>query len=151
MAFYKGQETYSVDSKGRLNIPAKMRRALSPEALNTFVLTRGSDRCVAAYPLDEWRRYELEYAKLNQYDEQSRFFLRTVLAWSEEVELDGQQRIMVPKRYLDFAGIDGKVVIVGMIDHIELWQPEEFEIYLSKSEASYEQVASQVMQRPNGQ
>jgi MraZ protein len=115
------------------------------------VLTRGSDRCVAAYPLDEWRRYELEYAKLNQYDEQSRFFLRTVLAWSEEVELDGQQRIMVPKKYLDFAGIDGKVVIVGMIDHIELWQPEEFEIYLSKSEASYEQVASQVMQRPNGQ
>lgn len=151
MAFYKGQETYSVDSKGRVNIPAKMRRALSPEAQDTFVLTRGSDRCIAAYPLDEWRRYELEYAKLNQYDEKSRFFLRTVLAWSEEVELDGQQRITLPKKYVDFAGIDGKVVIVGMIDHLELWKPEEFEIYLGKFEDTYEHVASQVMNRPHGQ
>ena len=149
MAFYKGQETYSVDSKGRVNIPVKMRRALSPEAQDTFILTRGSDRCIAAYPLDEWRKYEQEYSKLNQYDEQSRFFLRTILAWSEEVELDGQQRISLPKKYLEFAGIENKVVIVGMMDHLELWKPEEFESYLQKFEDSYEKVAAQVMNKPH--
>lgn len=136
-----------MDAKGRVNIPAKMRKALTPDAADTFVLTRGTDRCIAAYPLDEWKRYEQEYARLNQYDEQSRFFLRTVLAWSEEVEIDAQQRITLPRRYLDLAGIDGRVVIVGMIDHLEFWNPEEFEKYLSGPEKSYEEVASSVMKR----
>ena len=147
VAFFKGQELYSLDSKGRVNIPAKMRRSLSPEAQDTFVVTRGVDRCIVAYPLDEWRKYEERFARLNQYDEQERFFLRMILAWSEEVQLDAQQRIMLPRRLLEFAGIENKVTIVGVVDHIEFWNPEEFERYLSGFAQSYEQVAAQVMRR----
>ena len=50
--------------------------------------------------------------------------------WSEEVKLDAQQRVTLPKNLLEFAGIDGKVAIIGMIDHIEFWNPEKFESYL---------------------
>lgn len=145
MSGFKGQETYSIDNKGRVNIPAKMRKALSPEANDTFVLTRGADKCIVAYPLDEWRKYEERFAQLNQYDEKDRFFLRMILSWSMEAEVDGQQRISIPKRHLDFAGIDSKVTIVGMMDRIELWNPEEFERYLSGYSESYEQVAATVM------
>ncbi|MCX7937655.1 MAG: division/cell wall cluster transcriptional repressor MraZ [Chlorobi bacterium] len=145
MSGFKGQETYSVDAKGRVNIPAKMRRALLPEAQETFVLTRGTDRCIVAYPLNEWRRYEEQFAQLNQYDERHRFFLRMILSWCEEVELDPQQRIAIPRRLLEFAGIEGKVTIVGMMDHIELWNPEGFGQYLSSYGESYEQVAATVM------
>lgn len=145
MGGFKGQETYSVDAKGRVNIPAKMRRVLEPEAQDTFVLTRGTDRCIVAYPLNEWRRYEERFAQLNQYDERHRFFLRMILSWCEEVELDPQQRISIPRRLLEFAGIESKVTIVGMMDHIELWNPEEFERYLAGFNESYEQVAATVM------
>lgn len=145
MSFFKGQETFSIDNKGRLNIPAKMRRALSPEANDTFVLTRGTDKCVAAYPLNEWRKYEERYAAMNQFDEKNRYFLRTILAWSEEAEIDGQQRISISKRFLEFAGLDNKATVVGMVDHIEFWNPEEFERYLGASELSYESVAAEVM------
>lgn len=145
MAFFKGQEFYSIDSKGRVNIPAKMRKSLSPEANDTFVLTRGVDKCVVAYPFDEWRKYEEKFEKLNQYDENNRYFLRLLLMWSEEVKLDAQQRIAIPKTLTEFAEIEGKVAIIGMIDHIEIWNPDKFKEYLNSKEESYEQVAEKVM------
>ncbi len=144
MAFFKGQETYSIDNKGRVNIPAKMRKSLSPEANDTFAITRGLDRCVTAYPIDEWKKYEEKFANLNQYDEKNRYFLRMLLMWSEEVVLDAQQRITLPRKLLEFAGIESKVMIVGMGDHIEFWNPDEFESYLNKFNEPYEKVAEQV-------
>lgn len=144
MAFFKGQETYSIDNKGRVNIPVKMRKSISPEANDTFAITRGLDKCITAYPIDEWKRYEEKFADLNQYDEKNRYFLRMLLMWSEEVSLDAQQRISLSRKLMDFAGIDGKVMIVGMGDHIEFWNPDEFELYLTRYDDSYEKVAEQV-------
>ncbi len=145
MAFFKGQETYSIDNKGRINIPSKMRKSLSPEANDTFVITRGVDKCVIAYPFDEWRKYEEKFEKLNQFDEKNRFFLRVLLMWSEEVKIDAQQRISIPKALSDFAEIDGKVTIVGMIDHLEFWNPDTFKAYISGQNETYESVAEKVM------
>jgi transcriptional regulator MraZ len=145
MTFFKGQEQYSIDAKGRVNIPAKMRKCISPEANDTFAITRGVDKCIEVYPLDEWKKYEEKFRGMNQYDERKRYFLRTILRWTEEVSLDAQQRITVPKKLIGFAGIEKQAVIVGMGDHIELWKPEEFEAYLDKHEESYEDVAAEVM------
>lgn len=145
MAFFKGQETYSIDNKGRVNVPAKMRKAISAEANDTFVLTRGTDTCIVAYPLDEWRKYEDKFEKLNQYDRRNRTFLRMLLMWSEEVTLDQQQRVTIPRSLLEFAQIENKVTIVGMVDHIELWRPETFDEYMNAVEESYEDIASHVM------
>jgi MraZ protein len=151
MSFFKGQETYSIDDKGRVNVPTKMRKSLAPEAADTFVLTRGMDKCIVAYPLDAWRDYEAKFATLNQYSERDRFFLRMILSWSEEVTMDAQQRVALPRRLLEFAGIgrgdngDNKVTIMGMIDHLEFWQPDEFERYIATQAASYEEVAATVM------
>lgn len=147
MSFFKGQEIYSIDNKGRVNVPAKMRRTLSPDANDTFVLTRGADRCIAAYPLNSWKQHEARFAELDQNDPASRYLLRTILSWCEEAEIDAQQRISLSKRYTDFAGIEGKVLIVGMIDHIEFWNPDEFDRYMQSSDVPYEQVAASVMKR----
>ena len=62
-----------------------------------------------------------------------------------ELLVDGQQRVTLPKKHHEYAGIDGKVTIVGMIDHIEFWNPEEFDKYLGGHTESYEEVAAQVM------
>ncbi|MCS6966717.1 MAG: division/cell wall cluster transcriptional repressor MraZ, partial [Candidatus Kapabacteria bacterium] len=88
------------------------------------------------------------FARLNQYDTQERFFLRMILAWSEEVQLDAQQRLMLPRRHIEFAGIQTKVTIVGMGDHLEFWNPEEFDRYLAAFAQSYEEVAAHVMRSP---
>jgi MraZ protein len=152
MSFFKGREIYSVDAKGRVNLPAKMRKNLSPEANDTFVVTRGPDDepCIYAYPLDEWKKFEENLKQLNQYQEQDRFFVRTLLYWADEVTLDKQWRIMLPKGLVDFTRIDKTALILGAIDHIEIWDPEIFEQYLNKRAESYAAVAESVMGMKSG-
>ncbi len=145
MTFFQGEENYSIDIKGRVSIPAKMRKAISPEANDTFVLTRGLEDCVVAYPMDEWKKYMEKFQQLNHYNDSNRFFLRTLLRWNEEVTLDAQQRINISKKLVDFAGIDGKVRIVGLVDHIEFWNPDKYDNYLDSHSEKYEEVAAKVM------
>lgn len=147
MSFFKGRETYSVDEKGRVAIPAKMRKSMAPESNDTFVVTRGpdDDPCIYAYPLDEWKRMEERLGNLNQYSERDRFFLRTLLYWADELTLDKQYRVMIPKALVDFAKIDRTVLVIGSMDHIELWNPEIFDSYLEKRNESYSEVAEAVM------
>lgn len=147
MSFFKGRETYSVDDKGRLAIPAKMRKSMSPEAADTFVVTRGPDEdpCIYAYPQDEWKKMEEQLVGLNQYNDQDRFFLRTLLYWADELMLDKQHRVMLPKALVEFAGIEKTALIIGAMDHLEIWNPEIFESYLSKRQESYSDVAERVM------
>ncbi|MCX6155620.1 MAG: division/cell wall cluster transcriptional repressor MraZ [Candidatus Kapabacteria bacterium] len=145
MAFFKGQETYSIDSKNRVAIPVKMRKAMSEEAEDTFNVTLGSEGCIAAYPMDEWKKYQDKFSHLNQFNEKTRFFLRTLLQWSEDAVLDGQQRILLPKQLTEQTGIKGKILIVGMIDHLEFWDPEKYSDYMNGHNQTYESVAAEVM------
>ncbi len=147
MSFFKGRELYSVDAKGRVNIPAKMRKSISPEASDTFVVTRGpdDDPCIYAYPLDEWKCFEENLKQLNQYNDQDRYFLRTLLFWADEVSIDKQSRIMLPKSLMDFARIEKSALILGAMDHIEFWNPDVFDTYLGRRTESYEVVAGSVM------
>jgi len=145
MAGFKGQAEYSVDQKGRVAIPAKMRNALNPEAKNTFTVTRGFEQCIFAYPLDRWERMEAEMEELNIYRSQTRNFIRSVLMYAEEVTLDAQGRVGVPKRLLQFAGIAGDALIIGALDHIEIWNPESFHDFQAEKMEDYETLAEKVM------
>ncbi len=149
MAFFKGQETYSLDNKGRVSIPMKMRKQISPDAEDAFIVTRGFEKCVYAYPKDEWQTYEERYRRKDQFNKEHRYFLRTLLMWSEDVKLDSQKRISLPKELVKYANIEGKVRIVGNVDHIEFWDPDEFDKYLAGHEESYEEVAAKVMAEPD--
>ena len=147
MAGFKGQAAYSVDAKGRVAIPAKMRAALNPEAKNTFTITRGFEKCVFLYPLDHWDKMESEMRELNMYNRESRNFLRTILMWADEVTLDAQGRISIAKSLMEFAGISagGSALIIGSLDHIEIWDPETFEKYVSDQVDDYDSLAERVM------
>ena len=145
MAGFKGQAEYSVDSKGRVAIPAKMRNAMHPEAKGTFTVTRGFEKCVFLYPLDRWMQMEEEIGSLSTYDREARAFTRLVMRWADEVSLDGQGRISLPKSLTDFAGITDKALILGAYDRLEIWDPQTFEAYLNEQTADYETLAERVM------
>ena len=145
MAGFKGQAEYSVDVKGRIAIPAKMRAALSPDAQGTFVLTKGFEKCIYAYPQDNWKLKEAEYSALNINNRDARHLVRMILMWAEEVSLDGQGRISLPKPLSEYAGIGEKALIIGAMDRIELWDPAAFENYLTEQSIDQETLAEQVM------
>lgn len=147
MAGFKGQAEYSIDGKGRVPVPAKMRRSLSTEARETFVATRGFEQCLFLYPLDVWETMEERFLALNTFQKKTRDFVRTIVRWADESALDGQGRISLPKSLIDFAHLEpgGKALIIGSLDHIEIWDPDTFNAYLDQQTETYEAVAEQVM------
>jgi len=138
MAGFKGQADYSVDAKGRVALPAKMRRVLSPAANDTFVITRGIEQCIYLYPLDVWDRKEAEeFENLNQYETETRAMLRSMYRWADEETLDAQGRVSISKRLIEFAGITDKVTILGALDRIEIWNPEILSAELTEEDTQY--------------
>ena len=127
-------------------IPAKMRRALTPEAQETFIATRGIENCILLYPLDVWEVKEAHLRSLNQYeDEETRHFLRALSMWAEDLTLDKQGRVLLPADLRDFAGITDTAVVIGTVDHLEVWDPDELDDYFAAQDSSYKDAAQQVM------
>lgn len=144
MAF-KGQAEYSVDSKGRVAVPAKMRNAMNPEAKGSFTMTRGIDRCIFVYPQDRWSEMESELSELNMYNRESLKFVRLIMRWADDATLDGQGRITLSRPLVEFAGLEDRALIIGAFDHIEIWNPDEFDKYLNDEQPEYETLAERVM------
>jgi len=147
MSSFKGSYAYSVDNKGRINIPSKLRKYVSPDANDTFIITRGYEQCLFVYPLDEWNKLEQSIRELTTTNPKHRFFMRTLLEKATESQLDGQSRITIPKELLQFANIENEVLILGVLERIEVWDPKVYQEYQKAQAESYENVAQTVLQK----
>lgn len=141
-----GSFTYSIDSKGRVSIPAKLRKYMKPEANDTFVMVRGVDNCIVLYPFDQWKELvETKLGKLNEFNSKDSRFIRTFLQRAAEDSLDTQSRLLIPQNLIEYAGIQKEVFILGAINHIEIWNPVTYENYLNSQPDSFETIAEEVM------
>jgi MraZ protein len=148
MSSFKGRYSYSVDNKGRIALPAKLRKSVSQNANDMFIITRGFEQCLFLYPQDEWNRLEDSIRNLSPSNPQHRFFVRTLLQWSSDCQLDSQARISIPQELQKFAGIENEVLIIGVLERIEIWNPRTYEEYMNNQPATYETVAESVL-KPN--
>jgi len=143
---FLGSYNYAIDAKGRISIPAKLRKFVSTEANNTFVLTRGSSKCINIYPMDYWKELVAsKLDKLNTFDPKEAKFMRLFLQEATEDTFDTQSRLLVPKKLIDSAEIEKDVIILGMNKYIEVWSPKLYEDYLKEIEEPYENIAKEVM------
>ena len=118
-----GEYAYSLDSKGRLNIPAKFRQSLSTDSQNTFVITRGLDPCVWVYPLEQWKEIENNLRNLSSVKNIHRTFVRDTARYASPSTYDKQGRITLTPSLTEYAGLEKDVLIIGMINKIEIWNP----------------------------
>ncbi len=142
---FKGQYKYSVDSKGRISIPAKLRKYITAEAKDSFVMTQGTAPCIEIYPLDQWQFIEQKLLKLNPFDPKDSQFIRMISQYATEDTWDSQSRILIPQSLLDFAKIEKEVLILGALKRIEVWNPKIYEDYLNHSTETYGEIAAIVM------
>lgn len=149
MSSFKGSFLYTVDNKGRVNLPAKMRKNIAPEAGDTFIITRGLDECIFLYPNDEWIKLEQQVRKLSSSDPKHRYFMRTLLEMATDVQIDSSSRVMLPKELMQFAKIENEVQIVGVLERIEVWNPNLYSAYKSAQQQSYEDIAATVWKNSN--
>ena len=118
---FTGEYEYSLDTKNRLIIPAKFRKALNSINNKTFVLTKGLDNCLILYPLIEWNNVERQLGQLSTLKEKNRNFIRNVVRYATYLRYDSQGRIAMPSSLLSHSKIKKEVVLIGMIKKIEIW------------------------------
>lgn len=146
MPSFKGQYEHSVDRKGRVSFPAKLRKALNPQAQERFTILRGLEPCLYLYPEDEWQKVEDQLASINSFTKEGRTVKRNFLRFAEDVTLDNQNRIPLPSPLLEWAGIDGKAIFIGSGERIEVWSPQQLEeIDSDLSFESYQELFERVM------
>ena len=144
MATFRGSYQHSIDHKGRVSIPARFRRALGGEN-DTVVVLRGLDACVWLYPLEEFQRFEERLRARPLGDEASRRFQRMLLVDSRDEPLDAQGRVAIPPRLIAHAKLEKDVLVIGLLDHMEIWNPDLFEEYLKSSNRTYEDIAGELL------
>lgn len=129
MPAFSGKYYYTVDSKGRIIIPAPFREIISSNYNpKLYVANDAFDKCLHLFPQEEWNAIEEKVRKLPSMDDAVKYFKRKVIASAQEVELDKQGRILVPAAHREDAGLHSEIVIVGQIDRIDLWDRREWDL-----------------------
>lgn len=136
----KGEYNHTVDAKGRMIIPSKMREQLGM----SFVVTRGTDGCLFAYPNDEWEIFEGKLRQLPMTNENARNFKRFFLAGATDCEVDNQGRILLPTNLRKVANITKDVVIVGVGERAEIWSKDKWEEKNNIDDINFDEIAMSI-------
>ncbi|MFW0862253.1 MAG: division/cell wall cluster transcriptional repressor MraZ [Candidatus Komeilibacteria bacterium] len=132
-----GEYYHSVDTKGRMALPAKFRQVFKSGA----VITRGLDNCLFIYPKKDWQKLADKLAALPISQAKTRAFARLMLAGAMDVSLDKQGRVNLPDYLTTYAKLGKKVVITGLYDRLEIWDEKEWSKYSKQTEANSSDIA----------
>ncbi len=136
-----GEYQHNIDTKGRIIVPSKFREELG----ENFVVTRGLDKCLFAYPMEEWKLLEGKLKKLPLTKKDARAFTRFFFSGAIECEIDKQGRINIPQTLRNYAALEKECVVIGVSNRIEIWSNENWETYFSDSEESFTEIAENLM------
>ncbi len=128
MITFIGDYTVKLDSKGRLSFPSAFKKQIREAAQEGFVLKRDVfENCLIMYPMEEWKRQnKIIRARTNPYNKEHARFLRMFFSGTAEVSLDANNRMLIPRRLLDYAAIGDEVVMAGQSGKIEIWASDKY-------------------------
>ena len=133
---FMGEYHHTIDDKGRLTIPSKIRYELG----EIFVITRGLDGCLFVYPKDEWISIIGKYKGLPNTKD-ARNFMRFFLSGAVECEFDKQGRINISSPLMKYADLNKECVIIGVNDRLEVWSKDRWESFINENEDSLSDIA----------
>jgi len=145
MAFFTGEYDCKLDAKGRLALPAKVKAALPDVSNQELVLRRGFESCLILYPMIEYKKIINRVRSLSEFNEEYRRFQRSFFRGNVEVELDSAGRINIQNRMLEYADLTKEVVLVGLGNRVEIWNPVLYEENLINDAAEYSQLAEKYL------
>jgi len=138
---FMGEYQHTIDTKGRMIIPAKFRDGLGEQ----FVLTRGLDQCLFGYPMSEWKLIEEKLKALPLTKKDARAFTRFFFSGAVECDLDKQGRINIASNLLQYAKLEKECVVIGVSNRIELWSKSIWEQYTEEQEDSFAEIAENMI------
>ncbi len=120
---FKGEYSHTIDAKGRLIMPSKYRELLG----DSFVVTRGFDRCLFVYDLEDWEKFESSLRNLPISNPNTRKLQRFFIGGAVDAEIDKQGRVLIPGVLRDHAKLEKNITLVGVGNHIEIWNKDAWE------------------------
>lgn len=145
-----GQYEVKVDGKGRLRLPTDLLRQIPEETNTKYVINKGLDNCLRLYPIVQWNAITDEMNKqLNWFQSKEREFLRYFYQAATQVDLDSNDRVLIPKRLTDAVGIKDEVVILAFGDVIEIWNSEVYYSTVAKEPENFAQMADEIWSKLN--
>lgn len=122
---FRGSSFHTLDAKGRIIVPARFRDLI--RANGDGVMVSRMDSCLLAYTFPEWHQIESRILALSEKSETMRRFRRVFIGGAFECACDKQERILVPPSLRQYAGLDKEIVLVGVLDHFEIWSRENWD------------------------
>ena len=138
---FMGEYNHTIDDKGRLIIPAKLRDLLGDK----FILTRGLDNCLFIYPKNEWENVIDKYRSLPNTKD-ARNFMRFFLSGATEIEVDKQGRINISNPLIEYANLKKDCVIIGVNERLEIWDKESWDNFILENEANISEIADKLFE-----
>jgi MraZ protein len=139
-----GEYRHTLDDKGRIAIPAKLRYSKVGED-EYWVATKGFDRCLFLYPKHEWERIVNKInERLSFTKKEDRSFLRMFISPATEQTVDRQGRIAIPQSLREYAGIKKEVVTLGAVNRIEIWSEENWNRYKEENEKTFDVIGEKI-------
>jgi len=136
-----GEYTHSIDQKGRMAVPVKLRKELGSGA----VITRGLDNCLWVFTKKEWENLAVKLSTLPISDPKSRAFSRLMLAGAMEVEFDSQGRALIPGYLKEYASLKNQAVIAGLYSRLEIWNSQKWQAFKESTEKQTDEISRHMM------
>lgn len=134
------------DVKGRVMVPAALKKQLATVAQNGFVIKRAVFQpCLELYPMDEWQALMKKMGELNRFKRKNNDFIRRFTAGVKTIELDATGRLNIPKDLASFAGVDKEIVISSAINIVEIWDKAKYEQAINDAANDFADLAEEVM------
>lgn len=125
-SMFRGSSFHTIDPKGRVVIPSRFRDALKAGGGDGVMLSR-MDRSLFAYSFEEWKNIEAKVLAMAEKSDNMRRFRRVFIGGAFECNCDKQGRILVPPTLRHYAGLEKDIVLVGVLDHFEVWSRENWD------------------------
>ena len=142
---FMGEYHHSIDDKKRLIIPAKFREQLGDE----FVITRGIENCLFAYPKENWENITQKLETLPFTKKDARAFVRFFLSGATMAEFDKQGRVTITQPLVDYAKIIKDCVVIGTGDRLEIWSSEEWSLFFDSAKDNMSDIAENLFESVN--
>ena len=134
------------DIKGRVMVPAALKKQLASVSANGFVIKRAVFQpCIELYPMEEWQQLMKKMGELNRFNRKNNDFIRRFSAGVKTVELDATGRLLIPKDLYSFAGIEKEIVISSAINIVEIWDKSKYEQAINDAANDFADLAEEVM------
>ncbi|MFN8414914.1 MAG: division/cell wall cluster transcriptional repressor MraZ [Cytophagaceae bacterium] len=145
MGFFSGEYDCTIDAKGRMVLPARIKSNLPELDAGNVVLTRGFEACLVLYSQTEFKKIYNKIAGLNEFSEEFRRFQRNFFRGVQELELDNNSRLLLPKSLATHAQLDKDAIVVGMGNRVEIWNPTVYEQYLIQDNSELAKLAEKYL------